>query len=206
MINFNGLYIKKYCLITVFLLIMFSFGLSGDANASTTSEDTIQASTIVNNIAADESQPNTYDNVMVPPAPTILNGTYCNLDESNRIRVILNWPAVEGAMGYKLWIFDGNAYRAFDVGNVTSWDSSEAKIYPDDNWLINQADGSISSDPFNHEEIGLDLSDEPSLLYQKTKGAFNYDANRYWFALSTYNTSGDSGMGSANYTFATPHN
>ncbi|MGI9862546.1 DNRLRE domain-containing protein [Moorella naiadis] len=131
----------------------------------------------------------------VPPAPVAPTGTISGLSWSNttgRSRVVLNWSPVQGATGYKVYVWDGNAYRGFDVGNVTSWDSHAALIYPDPTWLASQPNNSISSDPFNHAGGGFDLQDDPNILYVKTIGTAYDTAHNYWFRVSAYNSAGES--------------
>lgn len=132
-----------------------------------------------------------------PAAPGALNGESGGLDWSNsagRGWVTLSWPAVQGATGYKVHVFDGNAYRAFDVGNALSWDSRAAKIYPAESTLDSYADNSRSDDLFSHNGSGLDLRDTPNKLYKKTVGTGYDGSHNYWFRLSAYNEAGDSGI------------
>ncbi|WP_157109849.1 fibronectin type III domain-containing protein [Thermanaeromonas toyohensis] len=136
----------------------------------------------------------------VPPTPSAPSASTSIIRWSQTVgrgRVVLTWPAVNGATGYKVWVFDGNTYRGFDVGNTTTWDSSAAKIYPDPNWLGVQPDNSISSDPFNHQGAGFDLQDDPNLLYRKTVGTAYDNAHNYWFRVSAYNESGEAPMSGA---------
>ena len=108
--------------------------------------------------------------------------------------VTLSWPAETGATGYTVQVWDGNAYRAFDIGNTTSWDSRTAKIYPAENTLNALGDNTQSSDLFNHSTTGLDLRDNPNTLYKKTIET-TYDIyTNYWFRVTAYNSSGDSGI------------
>ncbi|QGP93394.1 hypothetical protein MGLY_28020 [Neomoorella glycerini] len=131
----------------------------------------------------------------IPATPGAPAGTISGLTWSNTIgrsRVVLNWTPVQGATGYKVYVFEGNAYWAFDVGNTTTWDSHAALIYPDPNWLASQPNNSISSDPFNHAGGGYDLQDDPNILYVKTIGTTYDTAHNYWFRISAYNSSGES--------------
>lgn len=82
----------------------------------------------------------------VPATPTTLNGSSGGLGWSNsagRGWVALSWNPVPGATGYRVWVFDGNTYCPIDVGNVLSWDSRQAKIYPPESELDAFADNSI---------------------------------------------------------------
>ncbi len=136
----------------------------------------------------------------VPPTPSAPSGTTSGLawsQTTGRGQAVLNWPSLPTATGYKLWVFDGNTYRSFDLGNVTSWNSSVAKIYPDENWLKAQADNSVSNDPFHRAQGGFDLRDRPTGLYLKTIGTTHDNNQDYLFRLSAYNESGESPLGPA---------
>ena len=108
--------------------------------------------------------------------------------------VTLSWPAITGVVGYKVLVFDGNEYRTFDVGYTTSWDSRTAKIYPAESTLNGFGDNTQSADLFNHSATGLDLRDNPNTLYKKTIGTTYDTATNYWFRVTAYNSSGDSGV------------
>lgn len=136
----------------------------------------------------------------IPPTPNTPTGTVTPLSWSNtagRAKVVLNWSAVTGATGYKVWVFDGNAYRAFNVGNTTTWDSSVARIYPPESQLDGYGDNTQSKDLFYHNQGGLDLRDDPNKLYRKTVGSTYDSAHNYWFRVSAYNESGESPQGNA---------
>lgn len=140
------------------------------------------------------------DKRTVPPTPNSPTGSITPLSWSNtagRDRVVLTWPAQTGATGYKVWVFDGNAYRAFDVGNVTTWDSSAARIYPPEGQLDSYGDNTQSGDLFYRNQGGLDLRDDPNKLYRKTVGSTYDGAHNYWFRVSAYNESGESPMSDA---------
>ncbi|MCR4441902.1 MAG: hypothetical protein NUV48_07075 [Peptococcaceae bacterium] len=132
-----------------------------------------------------------------PSTPTATTGALTWSTSEGRGYVVLSWPAVSGATGYKIFVWDGNAYRSWDVGNVTTWDSRTARIYPSESWLDSQADNTVSSDPFNHVQGGLDLRDTPNKLYRKTVGSTYDSANNYWFGVSAYNSSGESPQSNA---------
>lgn len=142
----------------------------------------------------------TYTARTIPPTPSAPTGTVTPLSWSNtagRAKIVLNWSAVTGATGYKVWVFDGNTYRAFDVGNTTSWDSSVARIYPPESQLDGYGDNTQSGDLFYHNQGGLDLRDDPNKLYRKTVGSTYDSAHNYWFRVSAYNESGESPQGNA---------
>lgn len=118
--------------------------------------------------------------------------------------LVLQWDPVPGATGYAVWVWDGNSYRRFDVGNQTTWDSRVAKIFPTESWLNSKADNSVSTDPFNHSQSGENLRDDPRVLYRKTVGT-NYDNDpKYYFRVSAYNSSGESPYSSNPVTHTFP--
>ncbi len=134
----------------------------------------------------------------VPPSPTALTGTAAGTGWSaaaGRGVVTLAWSSVPGATGYEVWVYDGEAYEGFAVGDATTWSSAVARIYPPDASLYpNVAEGSESPPVFVHDGAGLDLRDRPLDLYCTTgSSACNPSAsNRYWFTVSAYNASGNS--------------
>ncbi len=140
----------------------------------------------------------------IPATPT-LTGTTGGLGWSRAGRgyVVLTWQPVQGATGYKVWVFDGHAYRAFDVGNTTTWDSRVARIYPSEATLDQYGDNTVTTDLFNHVQGGLDLRDRPTKLYQKTAGTTYDSYTNYWFRVSAYNESGESPKSNA-YTPTLP--
>lgn len=127
-----------------------------------------------------------------PITPTVTGTGLSWHPTAGRGRVVLNWQPVTGAAGYKVWVYDGNAYQSFDVGNVTSWDSSTWKIYPTEAALDGFSNNTQSGNLFNTVKGGLDLRDNPNKLYLKTVGT-SYDSNtNYAFRVSAYNAGGES--------------
>lgn len=144
----------------------------------------------------------------IPAVPSALNGDSGALSWTNdagRGWSTLNWESVPGAVGYKVWVFDGSAYRAFDVGNTTSWDSRAARIYPPESQLDGYSNNTQSSDLFYHNQKGLDLRDDPNKLYVKTTGTTYDNRHNYWFKISAYNESGDSGYSETTYMPTLPN-
>lgn len=128
-----------------------------------------------------------------PATPAVVptgTGTTWHQTEG-RGKVVLNWPSVTGATGYKVYVWDGNQYIPFDVGNVTSWDSSIWKIYPTEAQLDSYANNSQSGNLFNMVKGGLDLRDTPNKLYNKTLGTGYNSSNSYYFRVTAYNESGE---------------
>lgn len=67
-------------------------------------------------------------NLRVPPAPS--GFAYSNQLGSNSGYVMLDWEKISGATGYKVWIFNGLYYEAFDVGDVDHWTTQNKGIWP----------------------------------------------------------------------------
>jgi hypothetical protein len=137
----------------------------------------------------------------VPDSPTSLTGSDGGLgwvQSGGRGYVRLSWPAVPGATGYDVWVFDGWQYEKFAVtGDATSWSSQQALIYPPDSSLYpNVPAGSATPPVFNHNAAGLNLRDLPQDLYCTTAAIgssyCNGSTQNYWFTVSAYNASGNS--------------
>ena len=58
----------------------------------------------------------TIPNLKKPDRPTAKS--YSNGNGTGYID--LNWPAVSGASGYKLYMYNGKNYESINIGNVTS--------------------------------------------------------------------------------------
>lgn len=136
------------------------------------------------------------DRRTIPPDVTGLvgaNGGLAWSPSDGRGWVTLNWQSAPGATGYLLDVFDGNAYRTFDLGDVTSWDSRIARIFPAEAYLDGFADNTLAADPWNRVQGGLDLRDNPVKLYRKTPGVAHDATGAYMFHVRPYNESGDAG-------------
>ena len=122
----------------------------------------------------------------MPDAPKGV--AYSNQIGTNSGYVNLEWDPIQGATGYKVWIFNGLSYEAFDVKNVASWTTQNKGIWPKPEQI--QA-GTSSTLKLIQDGSGVELSIDPSLLYAKmgTKYATN---NNYWFRISAYNQHGES--------------
>lgn len=149
----------------------------------------------------------------LPATPNTPTGTAGPLSWSNsagRGYVVLNWDPVPGATGYMVHVWDGGAYRKFDVGNTTTFDTRVWKIYPSESTINSYGTNSRSNDIFYYNKGGYDLRDDPQQLYiTSTNNAYN-DRHNYWFRVSAYNSSGESPYSDAymptlpNRTDATP--
>lgn len=122
----------------------------------------------------------------MPPAPKGV--AYSNQIGTNSGYVNLEWDAIKGATGYKVWIFNGLSYEAFDVKNATSWTTQNKGMWPKPEQI--QA-GTSSTLKLIKDGSGVELPIDPSPLYAKmgTKYATN---NNYWFRISAYNQHGES--------------
>lgn len=124
----------------------------------------------------------------ITSAPGVTNSTGIKAWDASRGRswVLLSWGPLSGASGYKLQVFDGNAYRLRDIGNVTSWDSRTKLIFP---FVANLPENnSVSSDPFRWDATGLDFEDTAVRLYRSTVGTSYDSVTGYYFKVSAYNS------------------
>ncbi|HDR7933946.1 TPA: hypothetical protein QCY26_005714, partial [Bacillus pacificus] len=55
---------------------------------------------------------------------------YINATDKETGYVTLKWDAVPAASGYKVWVYNGKDYEAFDVGDKTNWTTQNEKIWP----------------------------------------------------------------------------
>lgn len=128
----------------------------------------------------------TIPNLTMPKAPTGV--AYSNQTGTNSGYVNLEWDEIPGATGYKVWIFNGLSYEAFDVKNVTNWTTQSKGIWPKPEQI--QA-GTSSTLKLIKDGSGVDLPIDPSPLYAKM-GKKYATSNNYWFRISAYNQHGES--------------
>ncbi|GAA3898318.1 hypothetical protein GCM10022628_23290 [Anoxybacillus suryakundensis] len=121
----------------------------------------------------------------VPPAPS--GFAYSNQSGSNSGYVMLDWDKIPGATGYKVWIFNGLYYEAFDVGDVDHWTTQNKGIWPTPE-EIQQGDSSTLT--LHHDGQGLELPKDPSPMYAKM-GTKYATSPHYYFRLSAYNADGE---------------
>lgn len=131
-----------------------------------------------------------------PPALTGENGGLGWRPAAGRGWVTLQWPAVAGATGYRVWIFGGHQAEPVDVGDATSWDSRRWLGYPTEAAIAGWTPNSVCGDPFLSGSRGVNLRDDPSGLYAKTCGIADDASHAYRFTVSAYNAQGDSGTAS----------
>ena len=107
-----------------------------------------------------------------------------------RIKVVLTWQKPQGATGFYVDVHDGYTWRAFDVGNVTSWDSSVAKIYPAESVISSYATNTRTADIFLYNKGGLDLRDDPRNLYRSALLNDYNNTQYYMFRVRPYGVNG----------------
>jgi hypothetical protein len=110
-----------------------------------------------------------------------------------RIKVVLNWTKPDNSVtGYHVEVFDGYTWRQFAVsgGNTLSWDSSVAKIYPDEITINSYATNTRTANIFNEIKGGLDLRDSPINLYRSARPSTYNNTNYYMFRVRACNSSG----------------
>ncbi len=165
-------------------------------SAGTTYSYKLRAKTSLNYYTGYSS---TFSKITLPSTPATptasVGGVSWSNDANNPGRgyVVLSWPAVTSATGYRVYMFDGNAYRMVqDVGAATTWSSHSALIYPSNTTLDSYGDNTQSGNLFTTPTTGSDLPDNPSKLYKKTTGTTYDSSSNYWFRVTAYNSSGES--------------
>jgi len=104
--------------------------------------------------------------------------------------VDLKWDPVPGATGYKVWIYNGIEYEAFDVGNVTQWTTRNKGIWPTPEEI---AAGWYK---LHHDGKGTELARDPSPVYRNSGGKYTTNKN-YWFRVTAYQALGESALSEA---------
>ncbi|MBC2116350.1 hypothetical protein [Listeria booriae] len=94
-------------------------------------------------------------------------------------KVYWDWEPIADAKGYKVWLFDGKNYTAFDVGTVTSWSTENKGIWPT-NQEIAQGSGKLHEDG-----LGVNISATPSKVYANNNSVYSSDL--IWSKVSAYN-------------------
>ena len=146
--------------------------------------------------------------VTVPMSP-IVTGAVSGLGwhpVAGRAEVHLHWLPSIGATGYTVWVWDGAVYERFAVGDVTAWDSDEARIYPPQARLYPRAAaGSLAPPAYVAPGTGWELRDRPFGLYCALLAALCPAGGDpgYRFAVTASNASGDSASYQAPGTVAT---
>ncbi|WP_391201585.1 DNRLRE domain-containing protein [Psychrobacillus sp. L4] len=127
----------------------------------------------------------TIPNLKMPAAPTGV--AYSNQVGTNTGYLNLEWEPITGATGYKVWIFNGLSYEAFDVKDATSWTTQNKGIWPTADEIKN---GNSSTLKLHQDGKGLELPVDPSPMYAKM-GTKYANSKNYFFRLSAYNEQGE---------------
>jgi hypothetical protein len=140
-----------------------------------------------NTIVTTQAVSNTYTIPCIygSPAVTLSTGVKQWSQTRGYSWLTLSWPSMANISGYKLHVFDGNTYRTKDLGNVNSWDSRTAKIFPFPGEL--PENNSVSSDIFRWDGSGLDFEDTALRLYRSTVGTGYDNDPKFYFRVTAYN-------------------
>ncbi|WP_242311941.1 DNRLRE domain-containing protein [Bacillus cereus group sp. BfR-BA-01331] len=108
---------------------------------------------------------------------------YINATDQTTGYVTLKWDAVPAAAGYKVWVYNGKDYEAFDVGNKTNWTTQNENI-----WLTRDE---IAKGQYllHHDKKGAELAVDPSPVYKNSGGIYAGSKN-YWFRVTAYSKAG----------------
>ncbi|PJN87670.1 DNRLRE domain-containing protein [Bacillus sp. mrc49] len=125
------------------------------------------------------------------PAPSVTatsNGTNTNTGYLN-----VSWDKIAGATGYKVLLYNGKAYTAFNVGNVTSWSTKGQKIWP------TQAQIDAGSYALRTDKTGTELAFNPNPVYKNAAddGGTYPNARNYWVRVVAEYPGGDSPQSTA---------
>lgn len=103
--------------------------------------------------------------------------------------VKLSWDEDSKADGYKIWVYNGKNYEAFDVGKVTTWTTQGKGIWP-------TADEIAAGRYQLHTDgKGTELAKDPSPVYKNSGGRYPDNTN-YWFRVTSYGSQGESSLSS----------
>ncbi|MEF7657824.1 DNRLRE domain-containing protein [Bacillus thuringiensis] len=108
---------------------------------------------------------------------------YINATDKETGYVTLKWDAVPAASGYKVWVYNGKDYEAFDVGDKTNWTTQNEKIWPTKDEI---AKGQYL---LHHDKKGTELAVDPSPVYKNSGGKYTGFKN-YWFRVTAYSKVG----------------
>ncbi|MGU3372269.1 DNRLRE domain-containing protein [Bacillus mycoides] len=108
---------------------------------------------------------------------------YINATDQQTGYVTLKWDSVPAATGYKVWIYNGKDYEAFDVGNKTNWTTQNEKIWPTKDEITK------GQYLLHHDKKGAELAVDPSPVYKNSGGIYAGSKN-YWFRVTAYSKAG----------------
>ncbi|KGL41934.1 hypothetical protein BMT55_04050 [Listeria newyorkensis] len=81
------------------------------------------------------------------------------VDENSGV-ISMSWDAVNQAVGYKVWLFDGKSYHAYDVKNELEWSSLEKGIWPTKDEIARGKKG------LHNDGVGTEIAADPTPVYQ----------------------------------------
>ncbi|WP_137657263.1 hypothetical protein [Listeria newyorkensis] len=105
------------------------------------------------------------------------------LNDANAGATTLFWEAVEDAVGYKVWVFDGKLYHPYDVGNSYSWSTESKGIWP------TKIEISQGKKGLHQDGKGENLSVVPNNVYQVNNPGFP-DVPNYFLRVTAYDADG----------------
>ncbi|WP_143812880.1 hypothetical protein [Paenilisteria weihenstephanensis] len=105
------------------------------------------------------------------------------LNDANTGATTLFWEAVEGAVGYKVWVFDGKLYHPYDVGSSYSWSTESKGIWPTKTEISQGKKG------LHQDGKGENLSVVPNDVYQVNNPGFPEVPN-YYLRVTAYDADG----------------
>ncbi|OOR21504.1 DNRLRE domain-containing protein [Bacillus cereus] len=108
---------------------------------------------------------------------------YINATDKQTGYVSLKWDSVPEAAGYKVWVYNGKDYEAFDIGTATTWTTQGQNIWPTKDEI---AKGQYV---LHHDKKGAELALDPSPVYRNSGGQYAGSKN-YWFRVTAYSKVG----------------
>ncbi len=123
-----------------------------------------------------------------PATPATPTGTvHTSRPGSDRGWVLMKWTAnpEPDIVGYKVYCFDGTDYQPVADVRGTAWSSLGADIWPTDAEI---ADGRYA---LHADGSGVDLENDPHLVYTNSPSSTYNDSISYWFAIKAKNRLGN---------------
>ncbi|MDA7025189.1 DNRLRE domain-containing protein [Bacillus sp. CLL-7-23] len=125
----------------------------------------------------------------IPQAEAPTTKAYSNGNQTGYFDI--DWKKIEGAKGYKLWMYNGKEYQAISVGNTTSWSTKGKNIWPTKEEIAS-GKYKLHIDGKGGTELALD----PSTVY-KNSGGNDQGSKNYWVAVSAVFDQGEGAMSQA---------
>lgn len=96
----------------------------------------------------------------------------------------VTWDAVDQAMGYKVWVFDGKLYYPYDVKNELDWSSLEKGIWPSREEVARGKKG------LHSDGLGVEVAADPSPVYQLNNPSLPISTD-YYTRVTAYDVNGE---------------